>query len=210
MAVSLQPSVGPVTRERALQGAAIAGVGVSVPDTVVPSAQIAERLGVSEDWIIRRTGIRSRHLARPEERLSTHAANAARRALQNADIPPRELDLVVVATVTADELLPNAAPLVARELGANMAGAFDVGAACSGFLSALAVACGQVEAGRARCVAVIGGDLMSRITDPGDRGTAAVFADGAGAVVVTACAAPGRVGPTILHADRAGADPTLV
>ncbi len=210
MAVSLQPSPAPVARELALRGAAIAAVGISVPEAVVPSAKIAERLGVSEDWIVRRTGIRSRHLAGPEERLSTHAASAARQALQKAGVAPTELDLVVVATVTADELLPNAAPLVARELGASKAGAFDVGAACSGFLSALAVACAQVEAGRAGCVAVIGADLMSRITDPGDRGTAAVFADGAGAVIVAACGAPGRVGPTILHADGAGADHIFV
>jgi 3-oxoacyl-[acyl-carrier-protein] synthase-3 len=102
-------------------------------------------------------------------------------------------------------VLPNAAPLVAHKLGATAAGAFDIGAACTGFLSALAVGCAQIESGRARHVLVIGADFMSRITDPADRATAAVFADGAGAIVLTA-AEESRIGPVVLGADGAGAD----
>jgi 3-oxoacyl-[acyl-carrier-protein] synthase-3 len=101
--------------------------------------------------------------------------------------------------------MPNTAPLVAHELGAVHAGAFDVGSACTGFLSALAVGAAQIEAGRARCAVVIGADLMSRITDPQDRATAAVFADGAGAVVLERTAGQGRIGPVVLGADGAGA-----
>src|SRR5205085_1158448 len=97
---------------------------------------------------------------------------AAEQALARAGVAATELDLVLVATTTSDELLPNAAPLVAHALGAQYAGAFDIGAACTGFLSALAVGAGQIEAGRARTVLVVGADLMSRITDPYDRGTA--------------------------------------
>jgi 3-oxoacyl-[acyl-carrier-protein] synthase-3 len=191
-------------------GVAIASVGVSVPDTVVLNATISARLGVSEDWIVRRTGIRSRRIAEPEERLATHATAAARRALERAQIEPAEVDMVLVATTTADEVMPNAAPLVAHALGATRAGAFDIGAACTGFLSALAVGSAQIEAGRARCVVVVGADFMSRITDPDDRATAAVFADGAGAAVLVRTAAHGRIGPIVLGADGAGADHIFV
>ena len=113
---------------------------------------------------------------------------------------------MLVATTTPDEVMPNAAPLVAHELGAMRAGAFDIGAACTGFLSALAVGTGQIEAGRAQCVVVIGADFMSRILDPDDRTTAAVFADGAGAVVLQATGETSRIGPIVLGADGAGAD----
>jgi 3-oxoacyl-[acyl-carrier-protein] synthase-3 len=117
-----------------------------------------------------------------------------------------DLDLVLVATTTADELLPNAAPLVAHAIGAQRAGAFDIGAACTGFLSALAVGTGQIEAGRAAAVLVVGADFMSRITDPADRATAAVFADGAGAVVMLASAKAGGVGPVVLGSDGSGGE----
>ncbi len=191
-------------------GAAIASVGVSVPATTVPNAAISARLGVGDNWIERRTGIRNRHIAGPDERLTTYAAEAGNRALERAGADPAELDMVLVATTTADELLPNAAPLVAHKLGATSAGAFDIGAACTGFVSALAVGCAQVEAGRARSVLVIGADLMSRITDPSDRSTAAVFADGAGAILMVATEPPGAIGPVILGADGAGAGHIVV
>jgi 3-oxoacyl-[acyl-carrier-protein] synthase-3 len=106
--------------------------------------------------------------------------------------------------------MPNAAPQVAHELGAARAGAFDIGAACTGFLSALAVGAAQIESGRVQTALVIGADLMSRITDPEDRSTAAVFADGAGAVVLQATAQESRIGPIVLGADGAGADHIIV
>jgi 3-oxoacyl-[acyl-carrier-protein] synthase III len=191
-------------------GVAATSVGVSLPDSVVPNATIGARLGVDEEWIVRRTGIHSRRMARPEERLETHAMLAARQALERAGTAPEDVDLVIVATTTADEVMPNAAPLVAHALGATRAGAFDVGSACTGFLSALAVGAAQIEAGRAGCVVVVGADFMSRITDPDDRATAAVFADGAGAVVLEATDRHGRIGPIVLGADGAGADHIVV
>jgi 3-oxoacyl-[acyl-carrier-protein] synthase-3 len=187
-------------------GVLAASVGVSVPDRVVPNAEIEARLGVPEDWIARRTGIHSRRIAGPQERLQDHATEAARIALARAGTNPVDVDLVIVATSTSDEIMPAAAPLVAHDLGAARAGAFDVGSACTGFLSALAVGAAQVEAGRAHCVVVVGADLMSRITDPDDRPTAAVFADGAGAVVLESTSHAGRIGPVVLGADGAGAD----
>jgi 3-oxoacyl-[acyl-carrier-protein] synthase-3 len=187
-------------------GAAIASVAASLPAQVVSNGPIADRIGVSDEWIVRRTGIHSRRIAEPQERLATHATAAARAALERAEVPAESLDLVLVATTTADEVMPAAAPQVAYGLGASRAGAFDIGAACTGFVSALAVGAAQIESGRARSAVVVGADFMSRITDPDDRSTAAVFADGAGAAVLVATDHPGRVGPIILGADGAGAD----
>ncbi|MBV9594762.1 MAG: ketoacyl-ACP synthase III [Actinobacteria bacterium] len=191
-------------------GAAIGSVGISLPDAIVPNAQIAPRIGVTDEWIVRRTGIRTRRVAGPDERLATHAAQAGAAALKRAGLTAGELDLVLVATTTPDEVMPNAAPQVAHELGATRAGAFDIGAACTGFLSALAVGAAQIESGRVQTALVIGADLMSRITDPEDRSTAAVFADGAGAVVLQAAAQESRIGPIVLGADGAGADHIIV
>jgi 3-oxoacyl-[acyl-carrier-protein] synthase-3 len=187
------------------RGAAATAVGTSLPAQVVSSAEIESRLGLAPDWIERRTGIRSRRIAAPDERLQTHAAAAARVALERANVAAADVDLVIVATATADEQMPAAAPLVAHEIGAFGAGAFDVGAACNGFLSALAVGAAQVETGRARIALVIGADFMSRVLDPDDRSTAAVFGDGAGAVLLESIDGPTRLGPVVLGADAEGA-----
>jgi 3-oxoacyl-[acyl-carrier-protein] synthase-3 len=203
--LSATPEVTPAPAVAPRTGAAAGSVAVSVPETSISSAELGARLGVAEDWIERRTGIRSRRIAEPHERLATHAAACGQAALRRAELDPLDLDLVIVATTTSDELMPNTAPLVAHALGASRAGAFDVGSACTGFLSALAVGAAQIEAGRARSALVIGADFMSRITDPADRSTAAVFADGAGAIVLEQAEGPGRIGPVILGADGAGA-----
>lgn len=190
-----------ISRVRPRRGAAIASVGTSLPPHVVTNHPIAERIGVAEDWIVKRTGISSRHIAAPDERLADLAADAGRIALDAAGVLAAELDLVLLATSTSDELLPNAAPLVADALGAVRAGAIDVGAACTGFLSALELGAGQIEAGRAEAVLVLGADLMSRILDPDCRQTAALFGDGAGATVLTATDGEGGIGPMVLGAD---------
>ena len=175
-------------------------MGGSVPEGTVDSAEIEARLGLAPDWIERRTGIRRRHVAAPHERLETHAAIAARRALERAGVDAADVDMVLVATTTPDEVMPTAAPLVATAIGATRAGAFDIGAACAGFLTALATGAAMIDSGRAGCVVVIGADLMSRVVDPSDRGTAAVFADGAGAVVLLASGET-RIGPIILGSE---------
>jgi 3-oxoacyl-[acyl-carrier-protein] synthase-3 len=196
--ISAEPGIAP-----ALRGAAVASVGIAVPATTVPNGPIAARLGVSEDWIVARTGVRERRIAGPEEQLADYAAEAAARALAAAGVEAGDVDLVLVATMSHDFLTPNAAPLVAARIGAGRAAAIDVGAACSGFVSALVLAAGQVEAGRAEVAVVVGADLLSRITDPHDRATAALFGDGAGAVVLSACQGGGRIGPGVLGADGA-------
>ena len=156
-------------------------VAVSLPEKVVHNDEIGALIGVADDWIVRRTGIQlaaHRRERTSDWRLTPRHARGRRWRAPGVD--PVEVDLVIVATTTSDELMPGAAPLVAYALGAIHAGAFDVGSACTGFLSALAIAAGQIESGRAAARSSIGADLMSRITDPSDRSTAAVFADGAG------------------------------
>jgi 3-oxoacyl-[acyl-carrier-protein] synthase-3 len=190
-------------QDRALRGAGVASVAMCVPDRAVPNAEIAERIGVDGSWIAKRTGVHERRIAWPEERLSAYAAEAGKIALERAGVPARELDLILVATMSPDDLAPNAAPLVAAEIGAVRAGAIDVGAACTGFLSALSLATAQIESGRAENVLVVGADLLSRITDPSDRSTAGLLADGAGAALIRAVDAPGRIGPVVLGSDGA-------
>ncbi len=184
--------------------AGVAGFGRALPQRVVANAEIAERLGVDADWIESRTGVRERRIA-VDETLTQLASDAARAALDDAGIAASDVDIVYVATLTADRLLPSAAPLVAGAIGAHGAGAVDVNAACTGFLSALQSAAGLIETGRARTVVVIGADMLSRVTDVDDRSTAGLFADGAGAVVVTT-AGPGVIGPIVIRADATEAE----
>jgi 3-oxoacyl-[acyl-carrier-protein] synthase-3 len=178
---------------------------MAVPDRRVTNAEIAALIGVEEAWIAKRTGTRERPWAEPGERMTAFAAAAATTALERAGLAATDLDLVLVATSSADEITPNAAPLVAGLIGAGNAGAFDVGAACTGWLTALSMACGQIESGRARHALVVGADFLSKFLDTSDRDTAPLFADGAGAAVVSTAPA-GDVGIAVLHSDAGGAD----
>lgn len=190
------------TRVPFLQGAAMLSVGTSLPATVVTNDEIAARIGKTDDWIYTRTGIRERRRAAPGERMTDHAATAARIALERAGVAAADLDLIVVGTLTPDEPMPNAASMLAHALGATRAGAIDVSAACTAFLSALALATGQVESGRAQHVLVVGADFLSRVTDHDSKATAMLFADGVGAAVVAATpAGAGRIGPLLLRCD---------
>src|SRR3954452_3162995 len=186
--------------------AAVAGVGHAVPDTVVGNAEIARRLGVDEAWIESRTGTRERRALRDGERLGDLAARAGAAALRDAGVAASEVDLVLVGTTSADEMSPHAAPLVAGALRIRGAAAFDLSAACTGFLSGLATAAAFVETGRARAALVVGADGLTRYLDPDDRGTAMLLGDGAGAAVVTAADTGGGIGPVVLHSDPDGSD----
>jgi 3-oxoacyl-[acyl-carrier-protein] synthase-3 len=180
---------------------------MAVPERLVGNEEIAGRLGVDPAWIVKRTGTSRRPWATDGERMTDYAARAATAALERAGVKAAEVDLVVVATSTADEITPNAAPLVAGLIGADRAGAFDVGAACTGWLAGIAMACGQIESRRARHAVVVGADFLSRFLDPEDRSTTPLFADGAGAAVVSEVeGSDGAIGPVLLHADDAGAD----
>jgi 3-oxoacyl-[acyl-carrier-protein] synthase-3 len=182
--------------------ASILSVASELPPGRLTSAELAERLGIEEDWILSRTGIRERRQARPDERLTDYAIRAGAAALERARVPASELDLVIVATMTQDELTPNAAPLVANGLGATRAGGFDVGAACTAFLTGLSLGAAQIESGRARRILLVGADFISRITNYDDRRSAPLFADGAGAVVLgQAAEGEASVGPIVLGSD---------
>jgi 3-oxoacyl-[acyl-carrier-protein] synthase-3 len=195
----------PMPWDRHLRAAALASVAMAVPDRVVSNAAVAEGAGVTEQWIVHRTGVHERRHVSEGERLQDLAAAAGRQALEEAGVPAEDVDLVLVATVSADDLLPNAAPLLATELGAVRAGAMDIGAACTGFLSALQLAAAQVEGGRCENVLVVGAEVLSRFVDRRDRGTSALFADGAGAAVVAPAAnGGGRIGEIVLRCDGAG------
>ncbi len=189
-----------------MAGAAIGAAGMAVPERVVENEPIADRLGVDAEWIVKRTGISRRHVLAPGERLVDMAAKAGGAALARAQLDPADVDLVLVATTSKDQITPDAAPLVAAELGARRAGAFDVGAACTGFVTAVAVARGQIETGAAESVLVVGADALVQYLDPDDKRTAALFGDGAGAVVMTATDPPGRVSTPVLRADGGQAD----
>jgi 3-oxoacyl-[acyl-carrier-protein] synthase-3 len=210
---ALPPDLATIAREATRNGnmrtpartARILGLGHHVPPEVVPNGPIAERIGVDDAWIVKRTGIKSRRRALPDERLTDYAVFAGRRALSDADVDPRDVDLVLVATMTPDEITPNAAPVVANALGCEHAGAIDIGAACTGWLAAVRLAAGQVETGRADRVLVIGAELLTRITNFDDPKTAMVFGDGAGAVLI-GCEGDGDIGPIVLSADGSLAD----
>ena len=190
---------------------AVVSVAMEVPSATLTSAELAEQLGLTEQWIVSRTGVRERPTARPEERLADYAARAGAQALARAGVDPADLDLVIVGTMTADEVTPNAAPLVAGALGATRAGAFDVGAACTAFLSGVSLGASQIESGRAQHVLVIGADFITRVIDWKDKRTAPLFADATGAVVISPANGEfGAVGPIVLGADSSGAGTIVV
>lgn len=186
-------------------GAAVFGLGVALPERVVSTTEISDNLGIDQDWIVSRTGIKERRHAAPGVRASDLAAQAGRAVLERTGVAADSVDIVLVATLSQDELTPNTAPIVAHELGCTRAGAWDVGAACNSWMSALATATGLVESGRVENVLVIGVDVLSRYTDFQDKATAGLFADGAGAVLVGRSEGESRIGPFILGADGAEA-----
>ncbi len=187
-----------------LQGTALASVASCLPDGRAHNSEVERRLGLEQGWISSRTGVVERRQLAAGETVTGMAAGAASEALARAGVGAEEVDLVLAATFTADDLLPNLAPLVAAEIGATGAGALDIGAACTGFLSALSLGAAQIESRRARVVLVLGAEGMSRVTDREDRSTAGLFGDGAGAAVLSPDAG-GSLGPVLLGADAGGA-----
>jgi 3-oxoacyl-[acyl-carrier-protein] synthase-3 len=173
--------------------AAVAGCGVGVPGGRLTNADLEARLDTSDAWITERTGIRERRIVADGEDTRTLAVAAGAAAIKDADLTPDDIDLVVVATCTPSQLLPSTASLVQNDLGAR-GGAFDLSAACAGFVYALVSASALVETGALRAVLVIGAERLSAITDPDDRGTAILFGDGAGACVVAAADDEGAAG----------------
>lgn len=162
----------------------VTGVGGYLPPTIVTNDDLAKVMDTSDAWIVERTGIRSRRRAAPDQATSDLAVEAARGALARAGRQASDIDLIIVATTTPDLTFPATATIVQRKLGASVGIAFDVQAVCSGFVYAMAVADNFVVRGLARCALVIGAETMTRLLDWEDRGTAVLFGDGAGAVIL--------------------------
>jgi 3-oxoacyl-[acyl-carrier-protein] synthase-3 len=170
----------------------ILGTGSYAPDRILTNEDLSKMVDTSDEWIRARSGIRERRIAAANEATSDLAIKAAGRALENSRVPASEIDLVVVATVTPDHLMPSTACIVQHKLGIpTTAACFDVNAACSGFIYALDTACAMLGSGRYRKALVIGAEKLSCVVDWQDRGTCLLFGDGAGAVVIGVEDAPG-------------------
>jgi len=179
----------------------IAGVGSALPKRCVTNAELAETVDTTDEWIVERTGIRSRYIADDSETTASLAADACRRALAHAGIDASEIGLIVLATATPDQTFPSSATKVQATLGINDCIAFDVHAVCTGFLYALSVADSMLQSGAADTALVIGAETFSRILDWEDRGTCVLFGDGAGALVLRAEDSDRGILATRLHAD---------
>ena len=181
----------------------ITGLGCKVPDRIVTNDEIARLVDTSDEWIIERTGIRERRMAAESEALSDIALPACRDALAQAGLEGKDIDLLIVATVTPDMAFPSTGAILADQLGATDAAAYDLSAGCTGFMYALAQGYGMVAAGLAKRALIVGGDVLSKILDWDDRATLVLFGDGAGAVVLEAVPEQGFLGFE-LGADGAG------
>ena len=184
----------------------VVGWGMAVPDKIMTNEDISAFVETSDEWIFARTGIKERRIASEGESTATLAYKAAQQALEVADILPIDLDLIVVATSTPENIFPSSASLVQDWLNAHHAGAFDLSAACSGFVYAMNMAADSIRAGSIQTALVIGAETMSRILDWQDRSTCILFGDGAGAVVLTASEIEGGVKSSVLRSDGAGCD----
>ena len=177
------PRTAPRTLHHATLDSTVLSCGASRPKTALSNVEISEFVDTSDEWISQRTGIRSRRVLQPGESIADHAASAAQKALDRSGLDPAEVGLVIVATSTPEDLFGDAAN-VADQCGCKNAVAFDVTAACSGFLFALVTASQFLETGTYQSALVVGADAMSRWVDWGDRNTCILFGDGAGAVAI--------------------------
>jgi len=165
-------------------GAMIIGTGHALPDRILTNSDLEKIVDTSDQWIIERTGIRQRHVAEPGTPLSELAITAAERALADANIAGSEIDLIILGSVTGDMKFPATACLVQEAIGARHAAAFDLSAACSGFLFSYQVASAMLSSGTHKCALVLGGDVLTSMVDWTDRDTCVLFGDGAGAAVI--------------------------
>ena len=190
------------------------GIGSYVPEKILDNKELSLKVETSDDWIRTRTGIRERRIASPDQPTSELALNAARKAIEAAQIQPDQIDLVIVATITPDMAFPSTACILQHKLGLGKVACFDLEAACSGFLYSLDVADGMLASGRYKCALVIGAEKMSSILDWEDRTTCVLFGDGAGAaIIMTEGDGPNLLGfrsgadgsnPSLLHQPAGG------
>ena len=184
-----------------MYGSRIAGTGASVPERVLSNADLERIVSTSDEWIVTLTGISERRIAADTQATSDLAEEAARRALEAAAVDPLDVDLILVGTVTPDMFFPSTACVLQDRLGASQAAAFDLSAACSGFIYGLSVADAYLRTGLKRNILVIGAETLSKVVDWSDRATCVLFADGAGAALVQRTTGDSRVLSTHLYAD---------
>jgi len=183
----------------------IIGTGSYLPPKIVTNDDLAGQMDTTDEWIRTRTGIRQRHIAEPSQASSDLGLEASRAALAAARVVPQEIDLIIVATATPDYIFPSTACIMQAKLGIKGCAAFDIQAVCSGFVYALAIADKMIRSGQHRCALIVGAEVYSRILDWKDRGTAVLFGDGAGAVILRADSKPGIMA-SALHADGSYVD----
>ena len=184
----------------------ITGWGMAVPEKVLTNDDLSKIVETNDEWIRSRTGIRERRVAGEGQSSATLAADAAVRALDMANLKPTELDLVIVSSSSPEHIFPSTASLVQDRIGATKAGAFDLSAACTGFIYALNMGAQAIRSGSVKSVLVIGTETLSRLVDWTDRNTCILFGDGAGAFVLQADERPGGVLSSVLHSDGSGGD----
>jgi len=187
--------------------AIITGTGSCLPDKRLTNDELSKMVETNDEWIAQRTGIRERRIASPSESTATLGSRAATMALKDAHFEPKDIDLLICATITPEMLTPATACFIAASLGLDKTPAFDLSAACSGFVYAFDTASAFIESGRYKNVLIIGAETLSRITDFTDRGSCILFGDGAGAIVLQRSPDPTRgVIHNMLHADGAGGE----
>ncbi|HSB90399.1 MAG TPA: beta-ketoacyl-ACP synthase III [Anaerolineales bacterium] len=182
----------------------VTGWGMAVPETVMTNDDLAKIVDTNDEWIVSRTGIRSRHIASEDESTATLATRAGARALAMTALEPGDLDLIIVSTSSPEHLFPATACLVQDALGATRAGAFDLSAACTGFIFAVNMAAQAIRTGSIRNALVIGAETLSRLVNWEDRTTCVLFGDGAGAFVLEASERPGGVLSCVMRSDGSG------
>jgi len=189
-----------------IRQAHITGWGVAVPERILTNDDLSKMVDTNDEWIQTRTGIKERRIAAPDESTATLAANAALEALEVANLLPADVDLIIVATSSPEHIFPSTASLVQDWIGAVKAGAFDLSAACTGFIFALNMAAQSIRVGSIENAIVIGAETLSRLTNWKDRNTCILFGDGAGAFVLQASEEPGGVLSAVMRSDGSGSD----
>lgn len=182
----------------------VTGWGMAVPDRILTNDDLAQMIDTNDDWIFSRTGIRERHIAEKGESTATLARDAALRAIESTDLNAGDIDLIIVSTSTPEHIFPSTASIVQDQIGATRAGAFDLSAACSGFIYAVNMAAQAIRSGSIENALVIGSETLSRFLNWEDRTTCILFGDGAGAFVLQGSDQPGGVLNCILRSDGSG------